>query len=141
MMKKETEIQALETLKQIVKSKDSYLSDLFTPEMCDIMKQNIANDFPINSQIPLFTAEQYNGKEMEWMLAYDKLQKELDAQKQLVQTLENRFTEVLNDLVKKEDFELAYKHFDTFQVMKAKLLFNPVSLTDSEKKSFINSIS
>lgn len=139
-MKKETEIKALQTLKEISADKSSYLSDLFTPEMIEQMIWNIQNDLEISNGTNLAGPDQvlYFHEEIE--KAKTRGEQEVERVKSKVILFNQRLDEILEDLIMREQFEIAYKNFDSAKVMKAKLRYNPSHLTQDEIDRFCESI-
>lgn len=143
MATKQDEIKMLEQMLNFVNNNpNSYLAEFFTPAMVQQMQSNIANDFPVEQAIGYQSDEsveksvqQLKDQMEEMKKFYDDERKELRLK---CNNKESQLEMILTDLIMEEDhMKIAYQYFDNRQILKAKVMNRPNSLSEEERDTIV----
>lgn len=143
MATKQDEIKMLEQMLNFVNNNpNSYLAEFFTSVLVQQMQSNIANDFPVDQSIGYQADEsveksvqQLKDQMEEMKKFYDDERKELRLK---CNNKESQLEMILTDLIMEEDhMKIAYQYFDNRQILKAKVMNRPNSLSEEERDTIV----
>ncbi|MBW6490999.1 MAG: hypothetical protein K0B15_07360 [Lentimicrobium sp.] len=147
-MSKSEEIKALQAIKKIAETEDSYIGQFFTPQIIDIMISNINSDFPIETISGVILQEsvthilEKKDELIDGLKTQNSMQKEsFDREfKHYKAGVENWKSDLLKDLIEAGHINLSEKHFSKVEIVTQKLVHFPERLNVGEKTLILTAI-